>query len=124
MTTLTEYKTVNQKVLALSENIVVENLSIQELIELVLDTSNNQIFTASRQELIGRGKDDIKTRILIKKTCKQAISDLEILLKRFESTNRLDEKNLKFYKTRLLNIVSLLDRLQLEWQKQDLVLKK
>ena len=124
MTILTEYKTVNQKVLALSENIVVENLSIQELIELVLDTSNNQIFTASRQELIGRGKDDIKTRILIKKTCKQAISDLEILLKRFESTNRLDEKNLKFYKTRLLNIVSLLDRLQLEWQKQDLVLKK
>ena len=124
MATLMEYKTLDQKIVSFPENIIIEKLSIQELIELVLDTNSELTFLRSRQELINRGKDDIKLRITIKKTCKTAINDLEVLLKRFDSGNGFREKDLKFYKTRLLNSVSLLDRLQLEWQKCDLALKK
>lgn len=124
MTTLMKYKALEEKVLLVNESPVIEELSIQGLIELVLDTNNTLTITKSRQELIHRGKDDIKLRIAIKKTCKSNISDLEILLKRLESAKGLEEKNSKFYKTRFLNTLSLLDRLQLEWQKHDLALKK
>ncbi len=88
--------------------------------------NNKDEFTTanSRQELINKGKDDIKLRITVKKTCKAAINDLEILLKRFDFTNGLKEKDLKFYRSRFLDAISLLDKLQLAWQKHDLVLKK
>ena len=124
MTTLMEYKTVNNDVLIFPENILIEKLSVPELINLILDADNDLIAVKFRQELINRGKDNIQLRITIKKTCKTAISDLETLLKRFDSGSVADKKNTKLYKNKFLNTVSLLDKLQLEWQKHDLILKR
>ncbi len=124
MTTLMEYKTLNNEVLYLAENSLVEKLSVQELIDLILDTDNNFAVVRSRQELINRGKDDIKLRITIKKTCKNAISALEVLLKQSDCEASADKNIIKLYKSRFLNLVSLVDKLQLEWQKYDLFLKR
>jgi hypothetical protein len=119
-----EYKTLNNEVLTFPENILIEKLSVQELINLALDTDNDFTIIKSRQELIGRGKDNIQIRITIKKTCKSAINDLEVLLKRFDCESNADKKNTKLYKTKFLNTLSLVDKLQLEWQKHDLSLKR
>ena len=123
MATLMEYKTLNNKAITLAENIVIEELTLQELVELALDSSNDFAIASSRQELINRGKDNIQHRITIKKTCKLVINDLETLLKRFDSESTADKKTTKLYKNKFLNTVSLLDKLQLEWQKHDLLLK-
>ena len=123
MTTLMEYKTLNDKALSFPANITVEKLNLQELIDLVLNTDND--FTIkSRQELINRGKNNIQLRITIKKACKAIISDLETLLKRFDCESNKDKKITKLYKTRFLNTLSLSDKLQLEWQKHDLILTR
>lgn len=124
MTTLMEPKTLNNCILAYSENIVFEKLTAQELIELALKPGNDLTVTSSRQELITRGKDNIQLRIAIKKSCKTAISDLEMVLKRFDFENNTDKKTVKSYKNQFLNVISLLDKLQLEWQKHDLALKR
>ena len=123
MTALMEYKTLNDRILEYSTNIVFEELTVQELIELALNNGSDLTRIRSRQELINRGKDNIQLRITIKKLCKIAISDLEVLLKRFDSENNADKKTAKLYKNQFLNTISLLDKLQLEWQKYDLALK-
>ncbi len=123
MTTLMEYKTVS-KVIPLGENVLIEELSIQELIDLTLENANDFTIVRSRQELISRGKDNIHLRITIKKTCKSTLSDLEVLLKRFDCESNADKKITKLYKNKFLNTLSLLDKLQLEWQKHDLVLQR
>ncbi len=123
MTTLVEYKTLNDRILAYSENVVFEKLTVQELVELAFKPGNDFTIISSRQELINRGKDSIQLRIAIKKLCKITISDLEVLLKRFDPENNTDKKTAKLYKNQFLNTISLLDKLQLEWQKHDLVLK-
>lgn len=124
MTTLMEYKTLSDEVLVPAENFLIEKLSIKELIDLALNTDNDFTVVRSRQELISRGKDNIQTRITIKKTCKTAISDLEVLLKRFDCETNTDKATAKLYKNKFLNIVSLLDKLQLGWQKHDLFLQR
>ncbi len=124
MTILMEYKTLNNEVLTFPENILIEKLSVQELINLALDTDNDFAIIKSRQELISRGKDNIQLRITIKKTCKLVINNLEALLKRFDSESTADKKAAKLYKNKFLNTLSLLDKLQLEWQKYDLTLKR
>ncbi len=124
MTTLMEHKTLNNEVLTFPENVLIEKLSIQELIDLALDTDNDFIIVRSRQELISRGKNNIQLRITIKKTCKLVINNLEALLKRFDSESTADKKAAKLYKNRFLNTLSLVDKLQLEWQKYDLTLKR
>ena len=124
MTTLMENKSLNNSVLALSENVVFEKLTIKELINLTHNTDNGFAIIRSREELINRGKDNIQLRISIKKTCKAAISDMEILLKRYDCESNTDKKTTKLYKNKFLNIVSLSDKLQLEWQKHDLLLKR
>ena len=123
MTTLMEYKTQNDKVLSISAKDLVEHLSVQELIDLAINADNDFAIASSRKELISRGKDNIQLRITIKKTCKTVINDLETLLKTFDSENRADKKAVKLYKNNFLNTISLLDKLQLEWQKHDLLLK-
>ena len=123
MTTLMEYKTQNDKVLSISAKDLVEHLSVQELIDLAINADNDFAIASSRKELINRGKDNIQLRITIKKTCKTVINDLETLLKTFDSENRADKKAVKLYKNNFLNTISLLDKLQLEWQKHDLLLK-
>lgn len=123
MTTLMEYKTLNDKVLSVSSKVLVEQLSVQELIDLVLHSDNDFAIINSRQELISRGKDDIQLRITIKKTCKTTINDQESILKKLDTENNPDKNTIKLYKTKFLNTLSLLDKLQLEWQKHDLFLK-
>ena len=115
-----EYKTLNTQ--TISENVYIEKLTVRELISLVLDASDDFTIVRFRQELINRGGDNIQVRIEIKKTCKSVINDLEILLKRFDCESDADKKNSKLYKNKFLNTVSLLDKLQLEWQKHDLIL--
>ena len=124
MTTLMEYKTLSKEILSFPEDIFVEKLSVHELITFTIDTDDSFRVASSRQELINRGKDNIPLRITIKKTCKSTITDLEVLLKRFDFESSTDKKITKLYKNRFLNTVSLLDKLQLEWQKHDLVVTR
>ena len=123
MTTLME-QTLNDKVLTVSVNTLTEKLSIQELVDLALDTNNSFTIISSRQELINRGKDNIPLRITIKKACKKIINDLEVSLKRFDCENNIDKNAAKVFKTKFLNTLSLSDKLQLEWQKHDLFLQR
>ena len=124
MTTLMEYKTQKDKVLSVSAKDLVEHLSVQELIDLALHADNDFAIASSRKELINRGKDNIQLRITIKKTCKTAINALETLLKTSDGESITDKKTTKLYKNNFLNTISLLDKLQLEWQKHDLILKR
>ena len=119
-----EHKTLNDKVLSVSTNVLIEKLSIQELVNLALDTNNDFTIAGSRHELINRGKDNIQLRITIKKACKSAISELEAVLKKFDCESNTDKNAIKLFKNKFLNTVSLLDRLQLEWQKHDLFLQR
>ncbi len=124
MATLMEPKTLNDKVLSISPDVLIEKLSIQELVDLALDTENNFTVSISRQELINRGKDSIQLRITIKKACKSVIHSLEVLLKKFDCENNTDKNATKLYKNKFLNTLSLSDKLQLEWQKHDLFLQR
>lgn len=97
-----------------------DQLTIQQLIDLTIDLQENgQESKEPKQELINRGKDNIQTRILIKKACKTTINTLETPLKQ----NNINKEVLKASKQKFLTSLSLLDRLQLEWQKYDLGLK-
>ena len=125
MTTLMEHKILNNKVLSFSEDYVFENLAIPELIELAVDTvDNDPVILKSRQELTNRGKDNIQLRITIKKTFKTMINELGVLLKELDCGNSADKDVVKLYKNKFLNIISLLDKLQLGWQKHDLFLTR
>lgn len=122
MTTLVEYKTLNnEKLFSVSEKLLVENLSVQDLINQSIQDENINIVL--KQELILRGRDDIQSRITIKKTFKNLINDLEFVLKTLDN-NDDDKTTVKTQKKKFLNMISLLDRLQLEWQKYDLALKR
>ena len=90
---------------------------------LAIDSSDNS-FTEieSRQELIRRGNDCIQTRIMIKKSCKKTMSSLEALLNKISTENN-NKEIVKPIKNKFLTSVSVLDKLQLEWQKYDLGLK-
>lgn len=88
-------------------NFSLEKLSIQQLIDLTVSSYEDVIGFNSRTELIKRGSDNIEIRIAIKKACKATIASHENVVN----------------KSKLLSSISVLDKLQLEWQKQDLVLK-
>ena len=125
MTTTMEHKTLNNQNFNLNGNFLVEKISIQQLIDLAVDSANDNIGLQTRQELIQRGKDSIPLRIQIKKACKQTITNLESVLKELDKGINVNGNKdfLKSYKTKFLNLLSVVDRLQLEWQKHDLRLK-
>ena len=101
---------------------VAESLSIEQLVKYCFDFSNEISSIQFRDELVKRGKDNIQERISIKKLCKRSISEIEILL---NTTNQTDKnESTKELKNRFLSLISIVDRLQLEWQKHDLGLKK
>lgn len=100
---------------------VLEVLSIQQLIDLSIDIPEDQITLDVRYELIKRGMDNIQNRILIKKLCKSTKSRIEDLIKNSEEEK--DKNSLKIYKNKFLNSVSIIDKLQLEWQKHDIRVK-
>ena len=124
MAILTEEKIDMEIFKTQNENTPLIELSCNDLINLLVEESaNGRIGTESRQELINRGKDDIKERISIKKLFKTKITDIETLLKKFneEKNNKISASLLK---NQFLTAISLLDRLQLEWQRYDISLKK
>lgn len=106
---------------------ILEQLSIQQLLDCALDSfddpNSGHKFC---KELINRGKDNIQSRILIKKSCKAMVAKYENLLNP-DSLNGTfldnDKKQIKIYKNNLLISISILDKLQLEWQKYDLSIK-
>ena len=99
----------------------VESLPINELIALAIRyNGHDNIGLESKQELVKRGKDNIQERIQIKKLLKETISKIDDLLKD-KSNNKDDEST---FKSELLIAVSIVDKLQLEWQKHDLRLNK
>lgn len=88
-------------------NFSLDKLSVQQLIDLAVSSYEDLSGFNSRVELIKRGKDNIQSRITIKKACKATILSHEC----------------NSDKAKLLSSVSVLDKLQLEWQKHDLILK-
>lgn len=106
-------------------DVLYEQFSVQQLIDTAVQSLNDEyVQTHIRQELISRGKDNIQVRIAIKKTCKAAIADLEFCLKKTDNENSTINKGItKVYKNKFLNTLSILDKLQLEWQRYDLGLK-
>ena len=100
----------------------ISSLTIEELINQAIESGNESILVHSRQELVTRGKDDIHTRILIKKSSKASVSSIEALLKKADGENSNSEIT-KSLKKKFLTSISILDRLQLEWQKHDLSIK-
>ena len=101
-----------------SLTVLTDKLSILELVNLATEYESNSVIGHEvRQELILRGKDNIQNRISIKKFVNAAIAAVEVKL-----NGNKDDKNLtvKELKNKLLLSVSVLDRLQLEWQKYDL----
>ena len=122
MTLTMDLITTNEQVTVLNQEVLLTELTIQQLIDLALDSVNERISIQSRQELINRGKDNIHDRIKIKKCCKSAISNLELLLKKSDEED-FNQNKIKSHKTKFLASVSVLDKLQLEWQKYDLNIK-
>ena len=121
-----KHKTINNQASISSivnEKFIIEELTIQQLINLAIDLEGEVSGLHSRQELINRGKDNIYTRITIKKVCKTAISELESLLKKVDLENITNKETIKSYKNKFLTSISILDKLQLEWQKYDLSIK-
>ena len=96
-------------------NFLFEELSIQQLIDLAIDSDQNKKNELeSKEELIKRGYDNIQARIVIKKSCKATISSLEALLKTIVNGN--NKEVAKEFKNKFLTSISILDKLQLEWQ--------
>lgn len=107
-----------------NKNLLIGELSIQQIIELAIDSENEQLSLLLKQELVTRGKDNIQARIIIKKCCKSTISDLEGKVKTLNSNNnKVEKEKAKLFKNKFLTSISVLDKLQLEWQKHDLSLK-
>lgn len=102
--------------------IVLDVLSVQELVDLAVEpqTQTDNSINELRSELINRGKNDIAARINIKKSCKKTISRFESLLNTISNENNSNKEVIKTFKNRFLTSVSILDKIQLEWQKYDL----
>lgn len=107
-----------------NENIPLVELSCEDLISLLVEESaNGRIGTESRQELINRGKDNIQERITIKKLFKCKIADIEDLLRKLNE-GKNNKKLTSLLQNKFLTVISLVDKLQLEWQKHDISLKR
>ena len=109
------------------ENITfsIEQLSVKQLVDLSVDFSEDQCKGLElRNELIKRGKDNIQTRIQIKKVCRDSVSNIEVLLQKTINENHSNKETVKLCKSKFLHSVSVLDRLELEWQKYDLSIRK
>lgn len=108
-----------------NRKIVLDVLSVQELIDLAVDSqADSPVTNELRNELINRGKNDITARINIKKSCKKNILKFESLLNTISTENNGNKEVIKTFKTRFLTSVSMLDKIQLEWQKYDLGLNQ
>lgn len=104
-------------------NISLNECPVQELIDNYMG-DNNEGQSIYRQELIERGKDNIYTRIIIKKACRNNVAHQETIVKETETTKATNKELLSYLRKRFLTAISLLDRLQLEWLRHDVRLKR
>ena len=107
----------------LSSNLNFKELSEEQLIDTVVIQEETADAYKSKEELINRGKNEVSKRIIIKKLCKHLILESENRLKENASTDLSSKEAIKMQKKRFLTLLSLSDRLQLEWQKYDLALR-
>lgn len=100
----------------------IKQTSNSELVIMASNASFSFVSSLCKQELIQRGKDNIKARIEIKKACRELIYNLETAINDPDAENTYTEKTIKSFKVTFLNLLSILDKLQLEWQKYDISL--
>lgn len=100
------------------------NLSTEQLIDLCISLTDSASEIRIKDELVNRGKNNIQQRIVIKKQLKKFISTNEGQLKDSEIEKNGNKEILKKQKNEFLTLVSIQDKLQIEWQKYDLGLKK
>lgn len=117
-----EAETLNKKLGYTNE--LIEQTTINELINCCIDAPTTKNSYEAKEELINGGRDNIRNRIQIKKAFKNIIASLEDILKETDTEiTGTNKGNLKSYKNRFLSILSILDKIQLEWQKHDLGIK-
>ena len=110
-----DYSVAQKETFQISDAFNLSNLTSQQLIEMVLINDDSADMVKAKHELVNRGKDEMNIRISIKKYCKQLILESETSIKECDESLKTSKKN-------FLNLLSLLDRLQLEWQRHDLTL--
>ncbi len=122
MVTNMKNETLNQlfNLSTLNTSNLIEQFSTQKLIDLAIESQDEQIKQETRKELINRGKESIQNRIEIKKICKASISSLEVILDDCEVEKIHSKDTVKSYKNKFLSLISLVDKVQLEWQRHDL----
>ncbi len=95
-------------------NFSIEKLSLNQLINLAIESHEDKVGIESKLELIKRGTDNIEIRIQIKKLIKAIIANTQ---------EQINTENNTEIKSKFLVSLSISDKLQLEWQKKDLILK-
>ena len=123
MSSTTFQQVLNEQINTISDY-QVDKVSNLELVNTASNLASDFIGLKCRHELLERGKDNIPTRIEIKKLCRETIHDLESAISDPEAENIYNKDSIKSLKTRFLNLLSILDKLQLEWQKHDINLNK
>lgn len=101
----------------------IKNYSIQELIDKYMNDSY-EYQNIYKAELIERGKNNIYNRIAVKKSCKNNIAHQESIVKEIESKTAANKELISYIRKRFLEAISLLDRIQIEWQRYDVHLKR
>lgn len=118
-----DYSVIQKEIFNVANSFNLSQLTLQQLVEINLLNDEPNAASRAKEELVNRGRDEMNTRISIKKYCKQLILESETNLKESSASDSLVVKeNLKLNKKRFLTLLSLLDRLQLEWQRHDLAL--
>lgn len=123
MVTLIEQTTVFKEIGNFDQGILLNQSSISQLINHACNPNESNFSNEIRNELFKRGKDEIFTRIEIKKSLKNLIHDLELVLNDSDLENIYNKKTIKSFKNKFLTVISILDKLQLEWQKYDLKIR-
>lgn len=122
MTALLEKGLANIENITFAKN-VIDNSTTEDLINFSIESeTENEITSQAKKQLIESGKDNIQERIGIKKYLKAQITKTQEELKIIEESK--DKKSLKEKRVKFLAAVSLVDKLQLEWQKHDLKISR
>ena len=118
-----DYLVLQEETFKITNSFNLSQLTLQQLVEIILLHDETLDASRAKEELIIRGRDEMNVRISIKKYCKQLILESEADLKEYTPDDLQPAKeNLKTSKKKFLILLSLLDRLQLEWQRYDLTL--
>lgn len=124
MVIVMEQGTIYKEIADLDQSTFLDQFSVRELVNFACNKHESNFDVESKNELFKRGKDEIVVRIEIKKMLKNLIHDLELTLKDPELESMYNKETIKSFKNKFLTLLSVLDSLQLEWQKYDLRIRK